>query len=61
MMRSSIVMSLLFLLAAQSLAAEPQKVAEMQKLMDKLITEGRSTPGVAQKNRSEERRVGKEC
>jgi len=31
-------------------AAKPEKVAEMQTLLEKLITEGRSTPGEPQKN-----------
>lgn len=31
-------------------AAMPEKVAEMKALLEKLITEGRSTPGAAQKN-----------
>ena len=31
-------------------AAMPEKVAEMKALLEKLITDGRSTPGVAQKN-----------
>jgi hypothetical protein len=28
----------------------PEKVAEMKALLEKLITDGRSTPGAAQKN-----------
>ena len=28
----------------------PEKVAEMKALLEKLITDGRSTPGVRQKN-----------
>jgi arylsulfatase A-like enzyme len=31
-------------------AAMPEKVAEMKALLEKLITDGRSTPGAAQKN-----------
>jgi arylsulfatase A-like enzyme len=31
-------------------AAMPEKVAEMKALLEKLITEGRSTPGARQKN-----------
>jgi arylsulfatase A-like enzyme len=31
-------------------AAMPEKVAEMKALLEKLITDGRSTPGVRQKN-----------
>ncbi len=37
-------------------ATMPDKVAEMQKLLEKLITEGRSTPGAAQKNDVEVKR-----
>ena len=31
-------------------AAQPEKVAEMQALLEKLITDGRSTPGTPQAN-----------
>ena len=31
-------------------AAMPEKVAEMKALLEKLITDGRSTPGATQKN-----------
>jgi arylsulfatase A-like enzyme len=31
-------------------AAMPERIAEMKALLEKLITNGRSTPGVAQKN-----------
>ncbi len=31
-------------------AAQPERVAEMQALLEKLITDGRSTPGASQKN-----------
>ena len=31
-------------------AAEPEKLAEMQALLERLIVEGRSTPGARQKN-----------
>jgi arylsulfatase A len=31
-------------------AAMPEKVAEMKALLEKLITDGRSTPGQPQKN-----------
>ena len=31
-------------------AAMPEKVAEMKALLEKLITDGRSTPGTVQKN-----------
>ncbi len=31
-------------------AARPEKVAEMQALLEKLITEGRNTPGARQRN-----------
>ena len=31
-------------------AARPEKVAEMQALLEKLITDGRSTPGTRQAN-----------
>jgi arylsulfatase A len=31
-------------------AAEPERVAQMQTLLDQLITDGRSTPGIPQKN-----------
>ena len=34
----------------------PEKVAEMQALLEKLITSGRSTPGAPQKNDAEVRR-----
>jgi arylsulfatase A-like enzyme len=37
-------------------AAMPEKVAEMKALLEKLITEGRSTPGAVQKNDVEVRR-----
>jgi arylsulfatase A len=37
-------------------AAEPEKVAEMKALLEKLITDGRSTPGAAQKNDVEVKR-----
>ncbi len=37
-------------------AAMPEKVAELQALLEKLITAGRSTPGAAQKNDVEVRR-----
>jgi arylsulfatase A len=37
-------------------AAMPEKVAEMNALLEKLITEGRSTPGAAQRNDVEVRR-----
>jgi arylsulfatase A-like enzyme len=37
-------------------AAMPDKVAEMKALLEKLITEGRSTPGIAQKNDVEVKR-----
>jgi len=37
-------------------AAMPEKVTEMTALLEKLITEGRSTPGAAQKNDVEVRR-----
>ncbi len=37
-------------------AAMPEKVAEMKALLEKLITDGRSTPGVAQKNDVEVKR-----
>ena len=37
-------------------AAEPVKVAEMKALLEKLITDGRSTPGAAQKNDVEVKR-----
>ena len=37
-------------------AAMPEKVAEMKTLLEKLITDGRSTPGVAQKNDVEVKR-----
>lgn len=36
--------------------AMPDKVAEMQAMLEKLITDGRSTPGAAQKNDVEVRR-----
>jgi arylsulfatase A-like enzyme len=41
-------------------AAMPEKVAEMQKLLEKLITDGRSTPGVTQKNDVEVKRYPSE-
>ncbi len=41
-------------------AAMPGKVAEMSALLEKLITEGRSTPGMAQKNDVEVRRFPSE-
>jgi len=31
-------------------AAQPERVAQMQTLLEELITDGRSTPGVPQKN-----------
>ena len=31
-------------------AAKPEKVAEMQALLEKVISEGRSTPGAVQEN-----------
>ena len=31
-------------------AAMPEKVAEMQALLEKVISEGRSTPGAVQEN-----------
>lgn len=37
-------------------AAMPEKVAEMKALLEKLITEGRSTPGAVQKNDVEVKR-----
>jgi len=37
-------------------AALPEKVAEMKALLEKLITDGRSTPGVAQRNDVEVKR-----
>lgn len=37
-------------------AAKPEKVAEMQTLLEKLIVDGRSTPGTPQKNDVEVRR-----
>jgi len=37
-------------------AAMPEKVTEMKALLEKLITEGRSTPGAAQKNDVEVKR-----
>ncbi len=37
-------------------AAMPEKVAEMKALLEKLITDGRSTPGAAQKNDVEVKR-----
>jgi len=37
-------------------AAMPDKVSEMQQLLDKLVAAGRSTPGVSQKNDVEVRR-----
>jgi hypothetical protein len=37
-------------------AAMPEKVAEMQALLEKLITDGRSTPGTPQKNDVEVKR-----
>lgn len=37
-------------------AAMPEKVAEMKTLLEKLITDGRSTPGAAQKNDVEVKR-----
>ncbi len=36
--------------------AEPERVAKMQTLLEKLISEGRSTPGAAQKNDTEVKR-----
>jgi arylsulfatase A len=41
-------------------AAMPQKVAEMEALLEKLITDGRSTPGTAQKNDVEVKRYPSE-
>lgn len=41
-------------------AAMPGKVAEMRELLEKLITEGRSTPGAAQKNDVEVKRYPNE-
>ena len=37
-------------------AAMPEKVAEMQALLERVITAGRSTPGAPQKNDVEVRR-----
>ena len=37
-------------------AAMPEKVAEMKALLEKVIIEGRSTPGVARKNDVEVKR-----
>ena len=37
-------------------AAKPEKVAEMKALLEKLITDGRSTPGAPQKNDVEVKR-----
>ena len=37
-------------------AAMPEKVAEMKNLLEKLITDGRSTPGAQQKNDVEVKR-----
>ena len=37
-------------------AAQPERVAQMQALLEKLITDGRSTPGAPQKNDVEVKR-----
>ncbi len=42
-------------------AAMPEKVAEMKALLEKLITDGRSTPGVVQKNDVEVKRYPSEA
>jgi hypothetical protein len=41
-------------------AATPEKVAEMQKVLERLIADGRSTPGAAQKNDVEVKRLTRE-